>query len=124
MDVVRFLSRSRCTRTNNVVRRPIPIFIAVLFAPESPWFLLRAGRPEEARESLRRLGNQHPDQAMAAITHTDEVEKIMHAGGCNSCLGLVSFRVADLFFGPECQTYLDCFRGTNLRRTEIVCMVW
>ena len=95
MDVVRFLSRSRCTRTNNVVRRPIPIFIAVLFAPESPWFLLRAGRPEEARESLRRLGNQHPDQAMAAITHTDEVEKIMHAGRGISCFGNVYVIASD-----------------------------
>lgn len=87
---------------------PIPIFIAVVFAPESPWFLVRAGRMEEAKASLHRLGNSKAadhitvNQSLAAIVHTNEVEKVMSAG----------------------TSYVDCFRGTNLRRTEIVCMVW
>ncbi|KAL8293322.1 hypothetical protein RQP46_000023 [Phenoliferia psychrophenolica] len=81
---------------------PIPIFIAVCFAPESPWYLVRSGKQEEAKASLERLGNKNPSQSIAAIIHTNEVEKVMHEG----------------------QTYFDCFRGTNLRRTEIVCMVW
>lgn len=34
--------------------------------------------------------------------HTNEVERAIDAG----------------------TTYFDCFKGTNLRRTEIVCMVW
>lgn len=42
------------------------------------------------------------EESLAAIIHTNEVEKVMDAG----------------------TSYVDCFRGTNLRRTEIVCMVW
>lgn len=30
----------------------IPILVGVLFAPESPWWLIRRERPEEARRSL------------------------------------------------------------------------
>lgn len=37
------------------------------------------------------------------MRHTNEVEKYLNSGGT---------------------TYFDCFRGTDLRRTEITCMVW
>lgn len=34
---------------------PVPLFLGVLFAPESPWWLVRKGRIEDAKKSLLRL---------------------------------------------------------------------
>ncbi|KAK6216028.1 hypothetical protein LQW54_004005 [Pestalotiopsis sp. IQ-011] len=83
---------------------PVPLFIAALLAPESPWFLVRTGQLEKARRSLERLSEPHHnvdyDASIALMVHTDKVEKEERGG----------------------VTYWDAFRGTNLRRTEIACM--
>ncbi|GAM85461.1 hypothetical protein ANO11243_034680 [Dothideomycetidae sp. 11243] len=87
---------------------PIPLFIAAYLAPESPWNSVRRGKPDEARKSLIRLRQDGPERAaqvdatLAYITYTTELEKA---------------ETADASFA-------DCFRGTNLRRTEINCVVW
>jgi SP family general alpha glucoside:H+ symporter-like MFS transporter len=86
---------------------PIPIIIGVLFAPESPWWLVRKERREEAKHSLRRLtsrkeGNIDLDETIAMMEHTNTLEKVLSVG----------------------TSYWDCFKGTDLRRTEIVCIVW
>jgi SP family general alpha glucoside:H+ symporter-like MFS transporter len=86
---------------------PVPIFIGVYFAPESPWWLVRQGRREEAVHVLKRLtGNADPtfdpNETVSMMIHTNELEKEIAAG----------------------TSYLDCFRGVNLRRTEIVCFTW
>jgi MFS transporter, SP family, general alpha glucoside:H+ symporter len=77
----------------------------VYFAPESPWYLVRKNRLEDAEQSLRRLQNRkakiNPRNTLATIIHTDNFEKMNNAG----------------------TRYLDCFRGPELRRTEIACMV-
>jgi MFS transporter, SP family, general alpha glucoside:H+ symporter len=88
---------------------PVPLFIGMLFAPESPWWLVRKGRIEEAKKNLKRLTSKSDmlniEQTLAMMIHTTEVEKAMAK--------------------KEKETsYLDCFRGVDLRRTEIVCMVW
>ena len=84
----------------------ITIFFGVFFAPESPWWLIRHGRDEDAKRSLLRLTRRgldyNVDEALAMMKHTNEVEKYLGSG--------VGF--------------LDCFKGTDLRRTEIACMVW
>lgn len=83
----------------------VPIFISCLFMPESPWWLVRRGRDEDARASLQRLSMNSQlelETTVAMMRHTDEVEKEMSAG----------------------TRYIDCFRGVNARRTEIVCVVW
>ncbi|KAK9350185.1 general substrate transporter [Lipomyces doorenjongii] len=77
---------------------PVPIAVGVFFAPESPWWLVRKGRNEEAGESLSRLTrkndpNFNVERTIAMMIHTNEIEK-------------------------------NCFRKTNLRRTEISCLVW
>lgn len=84
---------------------PIPLVIICLLAPESPWWLVRQGRLEEARHSLSRLMSRASDRiepTMAMIQHTNRLELEATAG----------------------TTYWDCFKGTNLRRTEIVCLTW
>lgn len=86
---------------------PIPILIGCLFAPESPWWLVRKGRTEDAERSLRRLTSANDptfnaEQTIAMMVHTNEMEKQITAG----------------------QSYWDCFKGTDLRRTEIACVTW
>ncbi|KAK3956650.1 hypothetical protein QBC32DRAFT_227192 [Pseudoneurospora amorphoporcata] len=86
---------------------PIPILAGLIFAPESPWWYVRHGRREEAKQSLLRLTSRNQpgfnvDETLAMIEHTNELEKQLKEG--------VTFR--------------DCFRGIDLRRTEIVVGIW
>jgi MFS transporter, SP family, general alpha glucoside:H+ symporter len=86
----------------------VPILIGVAFAPESPWWLVRNDRLEEAKKSLLRLTSDddpdfNADETISMMRHTNEVEKYLNGGGVS---------------------YLDCFKGTDLRRTEIAAMVW
>jgi len=88
---------------------PVPIIIGVLFAPESPWWLVRRGRVEDAKKSLRYLTSTknaddsfNVDDTIAMMVTTNELEKALESG----------------------TGYFDCFRGIDLRRTEIVTMTW
>lgn len=87
---------------------PVPLLLGVLCAPESPWWLVRKGRTEDAKKSLLRLTsldretNFDADETIAMMVHTTALEEKITKGA----------------------SYLDCFRGTDLRRTEIVCMAW
>lgn len=85
-----------------------PLFIVGCVAPESPWYLVRRGRIGDAEKSLRRLARKNfytqrtMAETLALMEHTNEMEKIEAAEA----------------------SYRDCFRGTNLRRTVVVCMAW
>ncbi|CAI7610976.1 unnamed protein product [Penicillium crustosum] len=87
---------------------PVPLFIAIFLAPESPWWLIRKNKDEDAKKALLRLTNPernvdfNADETIAMIRHTTDLEAKLSEGA----------------------SYLDCFKGTNLRRTEIVCLVW
>ncbi|KAJ4388642.1 hypothetical protein N0V93_006101 [Gnomoniopsis smithogilvyi] len=87
---------------------PVPLAIGIFFAPESPWWLVRKGRNEEAKKSLLRLTSKHSesdfdaDETIAMMVHTTALEEKTTSGA----------------------TYWDCFKGYDLRRTEIVVMVW
>ncbi|CBX90414.1 hypothetical protein IAQ61_001917 [Plenodomus lingam] len=87
---------------------PIPLMIGISFAPESPWWLVRKDREDDAKKMLMRLTSpeRHPefnaDETIAMMRHTNELEKSLSEG----------------------TSYLDCFRGTDLRRTEIAAMTW
>ncbi|KAK4899504.1 hypothetical protein LTR27_003237 [Elasticomyces elasticus] len=80
------------------------ILIGWPFAPESPWFLVRKGRIEEAEHALRRLSARGMDvkPSLAMIIETDRLEQELEAG----------------------TTYLDCFKEINRRRTEIAMGVY
>lgn len=87
---------------------PVPLIVGIFFAPESPWWLVRKGRREDAKKALLRLTSSTADadfdvdQTVAMIVHTDELEKELTSG----------------------TTYWDCFKGLDLRRTEITCVTW
>lgn len=87
---------------------PLPLIIGIYFAPESPWWLVRRGKTEEAKRSLLRLTSLDretdfdADETIAMIVHTTALEEKITSGA----------------------SYWDCFKGIDLRRTEIVCMVW
>ncbi|KAL5339553.1 general substrate transporter [Aspergillus crustosus] len=87
---------------------PLPLFIGIYLAPESPWWLVRKGRAQDAKRSLLRLTSANrdtefdADETIAMMVHTTALEQKITTGS----------------------SYLDCFKGMDLRRTEIVCMVW
>lgn len=83
-----------------------PLFFLIFLAPESPWWYVRKGRLEDAERSLQRL-SQNSDsinikQTVAMMLHTDNFEKEQESG----------------------TAIIDCFKGSNLRRTEIACAVY
>jgi hypothetical protein len=60
---------------------PVPLFLVAFFAPESPWWLVRKGRVDEAKRNLRRLtsGSDGSDfnleQTVAMMEHTHHIEQ-------------------------------------------------
>ena len=86
---------------------PIPIAIFTYLAPESPWWLTRKDRLDDARKALRRMAStkvpdSQIDETLAVIYLTNMHEKQLEMG----------------------TSYLDLFKGTNLRRTEISTGAW
>ncbi|KAI6778180.1 uncharacterized protein J7T54_002715 [Emericellopsis cladophorae] len=85
-----------------------PLLLVGFFAPESPWYLIRRGKVDEAEKSLRRLARKghYTEESMAEtialMKHTNEMERLEAANA----------------------SYKDCFNGENKRRTLIVCMAW
>ena len=82
--------------------------VGVFLAPESPWWHVRRGDKVGAKAALLRLTspekdpNFNADETIAMIEHTNEMEKNMSEG----------------------TRWTDLFKGTDLRRTEIVCFTW
>ena len=80
----------------------IPVFVipGCLWAPESPWWLAREGMLEDARVALERLRVAHVDEQLQMYQVSIHTEDQMNVKN----------------------TYKDCFRGSNRRRTEIAIM--
>ncbi|KAA8916819.1 hypothetical protein TRICI_000938 [Trichomonascus ciferrii] len=85
---------------------PAILLAGVPFAPESPWWLVRKERKEAARNSLKRLATwkseEELDNALLVIEQTDMLERRL----------------------LKSTSYMDCFKGVNLRRTEICAMAY
>lgn len=85
---------------------PVPLFIALWFAPESPWWLCRHNKLAEAERSLARLSEKNsdvdPKDVVSEILHTQALEIELESG----------------------TSYWDCFKGIDRRRTEIVCLTY
>lgn len=88
---------------------PPLILIGVYFAPESPWWLVRQGRLRAAEEALRKLTSSGK-----GIPHFDANAQVMMLKSTNELEIAIDGRT----------NYWDCFRGADLRRTEIACMAW
>lgn len=86
----------------------LPIAVGAFLAPESPWWLVRKGRYEEARQSLEKCTSPTDDidfdshSAVTLIKHTNDLESAMKTD-----VG-----------------YLDCLQGVDAKRTLIACVVW
>lgn len=63
---------------------PAFLFPILLFAPESPWHLVRKGRLEEAERSLKRLvrasSGIDTKETLAIIVHTNNLEEELSTG--------------------------------------------
>ncbi|KAK2598676.1 hypothetical protein N8I77_012071 [Diaporthe amygdali] len=84
---------------------PLPLMFIIWFAPESPYWLVRHGKKDQALRSLERLGRKSKVNAqneLAMIERTVEIESKM--GGAPSLVDLV--------------------KGTDLRRTIITCLIY
>ena len=76
------------------------LLIGIPLAPESPWYLVRTGKFEKAKESLRKLSwnaLNDLDIVVENILKTDLMERE----------------------SQKSSSYSACFKGINLRRTEI-----
>jgi SP family general alpha glucoside:H+ symporter-like MFS transporter len=82
---------------------PIPLFILTYLAPDSPWWLVRKGRIEDAEKAVKRLSSKSEE-----MNSTLTVAMMIHTNNLEQSLDTKS-------------SYLDCFKGSNLRRTEIAC---
>jgi SP family general alpha glucoside:H+ symporter-like MFS transporter len=83
---------------------PTPLAILIFFAPESPWWLVRKGRLEEAAHSVGRLGRKsrlNPSETVAMMR-----------------------RVVELETSTKEPSHVELFKGTDLYRTVIVCGVY
>ncbi|KAF2968352.1 hypothetical protein GQX73_g5200 [Xylaria multiplex] len=83
---------------------PTPLAILIFFAPESPWWLVRKGRLEEAAHSIGRLGRR-------SRLNVNENVAMMR-------------RVVELEKTEKEPNFVELFKGTDLYRTLIVCGVY
>ncbi len=83
--------------------KPAVLAIGLPFAPESPWYLVRKGRIDQARKVLSSLYSNPTEVAdkLAAIEQTVQED-----------------------LARDKSRWVDCFRGTNLVRTVISCGVF
>lgn len=82
---------------------PIPLIIGVYFAPESPLWLVRKSRHDDAAKALRLFSKENSDQ---------QIKKVYPCIHTNSL---------DLQTGSGSTYWL---KGLDLRRTEIVCLTY
>ncbi|KAB2105633.1 Maltose permease [Alternaria gaisen] len=87
---------------------PIPIILATFLAPESPWWLVRQGRIDEAKAAIRQITTPTDgvefdlDAHVEMMVVTDQYEKQVGAG----------------------TNYWHLFQGSDLHRTEVSAMAF
>lgn len=87
---------------------PIPIILATLLAPESPWWLVRQGRIEDAKAAIRKITTPTEgvefdlDSHVEMMVVTNQYEKEVGAG----------------------TNYWHLFQGSDLHRTEVSAMAF
>lgn len=84
---------------------PTPLAILIFLAPESPWWLVRKGKLEEAAKAVQRLGRKS-----VLVNASDSVNMMK--------------RTIELEKTEKEPNLLELFKGTDLYRTLIVCGVY
>ncbi|ORY34545.1 putative maltose porter [Naematelia encephala] len=84
---------------------PTPLAIVMFFAPESPWWLVRKGRHDQAVRSVERLGRK------SRLLNPSETVAMMR-------------RVVEMEESASAPNYIELFKGADLRRTLIVCGIY
>lgn len=84
---------------------PTPLAILVFLAPESPWWLTRKGRLEEAAKAVSRLGRK------SVVSNSAETVAMMR-------------RTIELEKTEKEPRFVELWKGTDLYRTLIVCGVY
>lgn len=85
-----------------------PVFILSFsyWLPESPWWLVRKNRLDDAKKALDHLSNKEQQadniNTLALMVKTDAYERDLELGS----------------------SYLDCFKGSNRRRLELCSMLF
>jgi len=82
---------------------PTPLAILIFLAPESPWWLVRKGRLDQAAKSVERLGRRsqiNSKESVAMMRRTIDRESDVNPN------------------------LLELLKGTDLRRTAIVCGIY
>ncbi|CEP21218.1 MAL5 [Cyberlindnera jadinii] len=88
-----------------------PLFILTILCPDSPAWLIRKGRIDDAIKATKRLSHksihEKAHQRVSMMIRTNELEKEQEM---NNIKGWKS--------------YVECFKGFNRRRTEIACVAF
>ena len=85
----------------------MPLAVIIWLAPESPTWCIKTGRVDRARISLRRLASpdeteEQVENRLALMQYTDAMEREYASS----------------------TSYLELFKGVNLRRTEVAVMAY
>lgn len=94
----------------------LPLFVLTYLCPDSPWWLVRKGRIEDAEKSIKRLTNKkihdRAKQTVALMIRTTELERETEKLNQqdNNMTGW--------------RAYLQLFHGSSRRRTEIACIAF
>jgi SP family general alpha glucoside:H+ symporter-like MFS transporter len=85
---------------------PVVLIPVLCFAPDTPWHFVRVGREDDAVKSLRKLrpnaSEEEIRETLGLIIYTNNLEEQLSVG----------------------TSYWDCFKGDELRRTEIACVTF
>lgn len=90
------------------------LFVITYFAPDSPWWLVRKGRYEDAEKAVKRFTNKsihdRAKDSVAMMIRTTELEKAQESIR-NQDRDLTGWRA-----------YIKLFEGSDRRRTEAACI--
>ncbi|GMC29609.1 unnamed protein product [Saccharomyces cerevisiae] len=90
---------------------PLPLAVGIFFAPESPWWLVKKGRIDQARRSLERtLSGKGPEKELLVSMELDKIKTTIKK---------------EKKLSDSEGSYWDCLKDSvNRRRTRIACLCW